>query len=257
MKLTFFSTIIFICALTSASHAQYSAGIKAGGNFTNILTSDETKKHKFIPGFHVGLLAQMDISEIVSFQTEAVYSVKGFKMENNISSPPMTTGSSTVTVTTDTKVTYKYAYIDVPLLLNIHFGQMGSYVGLGPQLSFLSGLKWDGKVTNTTTTISTGTVAPTTKTVEFTDAGNDKTGFSKVDFGVVIGTGSKFDSGIEYCLRAGYGLTNVIDPSSYTAFSNEVWHNLVFTVSLGYTFHFGGGPGDRYGHKYNKPKRRH
>src|SRR5689334_3832475 len=108
MKFSFFSTIIFICALTSVSHAQYSAGIKAGGNFTNVLTSDETRKHKFIPGFHVGLLAQLDISEIVSLQTEAVYSVKGFKLESNVSSPPMIMGSNTVTVTTDSKVTYKY-----------------------------------------------------------------------------------------------------------------------------------------------------
>ena len=246
MKRTFLS-ILFIFVLTIASFAQFAVGIKAGGNFTNVLTTDKTEGHKFVPGFHVGLLAQVDISEFISFQTEAVYSRKGFKQQSS-----STTELAQSTITSNTRVQYSYSYIDVPLLLNIHFGQMGSYVGLGPQLSFLAGAKWDGFVTNTTTTKTTPI---TTTSIEVPQSGNDKAGYSKVDFGAVIGTGSKFDSGIEYCLRAGYGFTNVIDPSA--TLSNDIWHNLVFTVSLGYTFHFGGGQGDRYGHKYNKPKRRH
>jgi Outer membrane protein beta-barrel domain len=258
MKHTLFFAF-FIGILANHSSAQFSAGIKAGGNFTNMIgqngIGDKLVGHKFNPGFHVGAIGELDVSEFISFQMEAVYSQKGFKLQSNTSFPPVALGSSTMTVTSSTKSIYKFSYVDVPLLLNIHFGQMGSYIGLGPQLSFLAGVKWDGKNTTTTTTVSTGTVSPTTKVDEFTDAGNDKSAFSKIDFGAVIGTGSKFVSGIEYCLRAGYGFSNVINPSA--SGSNELWHNLVFTVSLGYTFHFGSGGGDRYGHKYNKPKRRH
>jgi hypothetical protein len=249
MKKIFLSAF-FICSVVIISSAQFSAGIKAGGNFTNVLTSDKTAGHKYLPGFHLGAILEMDVSEFISFQAEVDYSKKGFLKQNSI------VQNAILKTTTDTKLKYAISYIDVPLLLNIHFGQMGSYIGIGPQVSFLAGVKTDGTIITTTSPIAanTGTtvITPVTTTTKIAD--NNKTGYSKVDFGAVIGTGSKFVSGIEYCLRAGYGFANVIDPT--VSLSNDVWHNLVFSVSLGYTFHFGGGQGDRYGHKYNKPKKR-
>jgi len=252
MKNTYFTTI-FLLTISCASYAQFRAGIKAGGNFTNVMGVDgsgnKAEGHKFVPGFHVGAIAQLDVAEFVSLQTEVVYSTKGYKLQKSTS-----TTISNTTVVQDYNVLNTYSYLDVPFLVNIHFGQMGSYVGLGPQLSFLMGAKWDGKSTNTTTVLNPPN-PPQTSSVDVTLSGNDKTGYAKVDFGFVIGTGSKWESGIEYCLRAGYGVTNMLDPSA-TA-NSGVYHNLAFTVSLGYTFGAGGGGGgDRYGHKYSGKKRR-
>lgn len=246
--------LIFIFFSVAVCDAQ-KIGIKAGGNFSNVIASDNsgstsggsssgtTDKHSYIPGFHAGLFGEIDLGSVASIQLEALYSTKGF-MQKYASS------SSYVNVEGETK--YTYSYIDVPLLVNIHFGQMASYIGFGPQLSFLSGVKWDGKITNTYTNQAPPPFTNTTSTFE--DSGKDKTGVSKTDFGFVLGTGSKWDSGIEYCIRGGYGLTNIIDQSVST--SNDVWHHLVFSVSIGYSFGAGGGgQKDRYGRSYSRKKR--
>lgn len=248
MKYTFLS-LISLLTLTTVSYAQ-KIGLKAGGNFSNVMskndvsTSGTTDKHTFSPGFHAGAFGELHVADIVSLQLEAVYSQKGFKQKY--------TATSTF-VNMSQEVKYTFSYIDVPLLVNIHFGEMGSYIGFGPQLSFLTGVKWDGEQTNTFTNLAPAPLTNTSSTFE--TSGKDKTGFSKTDFGFVLGTGSKWDSGIEYCIRAGYGLTNVNDPSTST--SDAVWHNLVFSISIGYGFNVGGegGGGDRYGHKYKKKKR--
>ena len=251
MKRIILPLTLFVCVSIFSSAQKI--GIKAGGNFTNVVgksgTGDKLSGHKYVPGFHVGILGEIDLAEVLSLQLEAVYSRKGFRDKSS-----KTTTISSGSVTTETDVLYTISYLDVPLLFNIHFGQMGSYIGLGPQVSFLMGAKYDGHFINTTT--NTSTTPPSSVSVDVPFAGNDKTGYSKTDFGVVIGTGSKWDSGIEYCLRAGYGLANVVDQSAST--SNEKWNNLVFSVSIGYTFGTGGGgQGDRYGRKYNSKSKHH
>ncbi|TAL59937.1 MAG: PorT family protein [Bacteroidetes bacterium] len=241
-------SLIFILILCVVASAQ-KIGIKAGGNFTNVIGGDNSAssgssdKHLYVSGFHAGGFGEFDVAEIVSLQVEAVYSTKGFKQKYSTSS---------LLVNTTEEVKYTYSYIDIPLIINIHFGQMGSYIGIGPQVSFLAGAQWNGTQTNTYT--NTAPPPLTNTSSSFTVSGKDKTGYSKTDFGAIIGTGSKWDSGIEYCIRAGYGITNIIDPSA--SLSNAVWHNLVFSVSIGYGFGTGGGGGgDRYGHKYNKKRR--
>lgn len=214
------------------SFSQLSGGIRAGGNFTNI-TGPESKDYKFKPGFHAGAYLEYDFAEKFSFQTEAVYSVKGFRNKYS---------STTLNITSDYDVLYNLAYIDVPFILNVNFGEMGSYLGIGPQISFLANAKYDGEAS-----ISGPSYPAQTVTI----AGSGTDGWNPVDFGVILGTGSKFDSGIEYCLRAGYGLTNVFDPKQ--ASNDETYHNLVFSVTLGYAF---GETSGSYGGSNRYKKRR-
>ena len=216
------------------SYAQLSAGIRAGGNYTNIMGPDQ-KNYKFKPGFHAGIYMEYDFADKLSFQTEAVYSVKGFINKYT---------TTVLNITQDYNVKYNLAYVDVPLLLNINFGEMGSYLGLGPQVSVLVGAKWDGELNMS---------GPNYPTQTLTIAGNNKDGWSPIDFGVVLGTGSKFLSGIEYCLRAGYGLTNVGEQKT---FASNTYHNLVFTVTLGYAFGETSGSYLSRG-KYSKRRTRH
>lgn len=235
-----------------AASAQFSGGIKAGGNYTNVV--GDGVGHEYVPGWHVGAFGEYEVSQLLSVQAEIVYSVKGFRAKYSKATP-----NPLGTLVEDWDVPCKFTYVDVPLMLNIHFGSMGSYIGLGPQLSFLMSAGSDGKLTSTTT--FTGPPA-SSKSTDVTIADSDTKGYSGTDFSFVLGTGAKWDSGIEYCIRAGYGLTNMIDqtiPPTATSFlwyhKAESWHNLVFTVSLGYAFGKqgggGGGGGDRYGHKYN------
>jgi len=237
---------LIFCLLCITSYAQLKIGVKGGANYTNVIgkdgNGDKAAGHKFIPGFHAGLLFEYGLSQDISLQTEGVYSTKGFRLKNTSTSSP----SPSTTIDQKFDVQYNLAYIDVPFLLNIYFGEMASYIGIGPQLSFLASSKWDGTATTTSTTTNPPN-PPATSTFDYTVAGNDKKGYALVDFSAVIGTGSKWESGIEYCLRAGYGFTNVNDPS--TSGSNDVLHNLVFTVSLGYGFDLGGGGGKKRSYK--------
>lgn len=239
---------LFFLLLLGISVSAQKIGIKAGGNFTNVIGSDNssvsgsTDKHTYISGFHGGIFGEFDMGQVASLQVEACYSTKGFKQKYEFSSQ---------IVKTTQDVQYTYSYIDVPFLVNLHFGQMGGYVGLGPQLSFLAGVKWDGDITNTYTNMAPPPLTNTSSTITY--AGKDKTGYSNTDFGVAFGVGAKWESGIEYNIRAAYGVSNVIDPSVST--SDAVWHNLVFSVSIGYAFNAGGGgQKDRYGRSYKKKR---
>lgn len=239
---------LFFLLLFGVTLSAQKIGIKAGGNFANVIGADNSKsgtadKHTFIPGFHAGIFGELDMGQVVSLQVEACYSTKGFKQKYT---------SSSLIVNTTQDVQYTYSYIDVPFLVNLHFGSFGGYYQLGPQVSFLSGVKWDGDITNQYTNMAPPPLTNTSQT--FTFSGKDKDGYSKTDFGLVMGFGAKWESGIEYCLRGAYGVTNVIDQSVST--SDAVWHNLVFSVSIGYAFNAGGGgQKDRYGRSYNKKKR--
>lgn len=216
--------LLAVSLTASVAMAQLSGGLKAGGNFTNFIGKD-SKDFKYKPGFHVGLFMEYDFTEHLSFQPEVVYSTKGSKhvYENS-------TNFGGYTITQAYDLNYKLPYIDIPLLLNIGFGSMGGYIQLGPQLSLLMGPKIIGESTVTTHFINPDSVV--SYTIDLSSS--DKDPWSLVDFSVVFGTGSKFYSGIEYCLRAAYGLNNVFDPNN-TTYENP-YHNLVFSVSLGYAF---------------------
>ena len=262
------SLFFFLFTFCINAFSQLSIGLKAGGNYTNVIGSNSSG-NKYRPGFHVGAIFEYEFANYFSFQMEGVYSLKGFRSKANIS----TSYPKTQTIVIQNfNVLYSYSYIDVPLMLNIHFaGQsdLGSYIGLGPQFSFLAGTKWDGK--STVTTINNATTPPSTVITEVSVAGNNKNGYRKMDFGVVLGFGSKWDSGIEYCIRGGYGLYNMLDPSSMSTVNtwrDNDWHNLVFSVSLGYMFgrsiggmyvtekrnHF--GLGHNYKHNYSKKNKK-
>lgn len=230
MKKILFSAFLFLfsCGLIVA---QVMLGIKAGGNFTNIIQQDNDDA-KFKPGFHVGALLQYDFSESFSFQPELVYSVKGYKYKSS---------STILNTTTDYVGVQNLSYLDIPLQFNINFGEMGSYIGIGPQISLLMAARYDEEIT----------ISSPSGTSNFTDGGDNKDFWNGVDLGVVFGLGSKFASGIEYNLRAAYGLTNAVHPDYAT---DKSVHNLCLSVSLGYMFDLGGGGKDRYGKKYKKKR---
>jgi hypothetical protein len=220
----YFFVLLFIT--TFQAYGQLTAGLRAGGSYTNILAPDQ-KYYKFIPGFHAGIYMEYDFEENLSFQTEVVYAKKGSQYK--YTEPPYI---STPTIITTYNVKYNLSYIDVPLLLNIHFGQAGAYVGLGPQVSFLIHSQADGDIT--TVKIYNGTI-PTTNQTSTYDNTKDK--WNKIDFGAVFGLGSKWQSGLEYCLRAGYGFTSpVVEFYRSVSGSDAKFHNLAFTVTVGYAF---------------------
>src|SRR3954469_21710062 len=131
MKHTIILLNLFL--LSSIISSAQKIGIKAGGNFSNTIVGGNSgtsgsftsaDKHTFIPGYHAGIFGEYDLGKTISLQLEAVYSTKGFKQKYTMTSSWLTTVQT---------VTYTYSYLDVPFIVNIHFGETGSYIGLGPQ----------------------------------------------------------------------------------------------------------------------------
>jgi len=111
---------------STASAGAVKFGIKAGGNFANIVkTGDDNFKTEFKPGFHAGIFVNIPVVDRFSFAPELVYSQKGYKNSStNILGSPRE-----YSVTTN--------FIELPLLAKINATPAFHFV-IGPQVSFLS-----------------------------------------------------------------------------------------------------------------------
>jgi hypothetical protein len=103
-----------IYAQSSKKDEGIKMGFKGGLNVSNFLSSD-IEKQSFRTSFHVGFLAEVIVSDKVSFQPELLFSSQG-------------------NVGPETK--QKYSYINVPLVLRYYVADQFS-IDAGPQLGFL------------------------------------------------------------------------------------------------------------------------
>lgn len=98
-------------------------GVKGGVNFANIYGDDtDALNASSHTNFHVGVYTQLAISKVFSFQTEGLYSRKGFENE----------------------VENRFDYLELPLLAVLNISDNFS-LHLGPQFSVMIAAKQDGK----------------------------------------------------------------------------------------------------------------
>jgi hypothetical protein len=196
---------LFIIAIgvlaAGAVHAQnVSFGVKAGGNMSNIIkTNDENYDTQFKPGFHAGLTMEIGISKQLAFAPELVFSQKGYKTDSF---------GGTFTQTTN--------WIDIPILAKIN-PTPGFNIFLGPQVSFLTKTqnKFEGVVSGQ-------------QTIE---EGSDT--FKKSIAGGVIGAG--FDITPKVGISARYALDfQKTDENGNT--STPAFKNQVIQAGLGFKF---------------------
>ena len=119
-KLLFAALALFI---VNGAVAQIKVGVKAGGNLSNVTNLSNTKV-KF--GFHGGAFAEFVITDKFSIQPELLYSSQGYDIE-------------------DSKWSYTFGYINVPVLLKVNITQNFS-AEFGPQIGIL--LSADRKTDN-------------------------------------------------------------------------------------------------------------
>lgn len=114
---------------SKASAGAVKFGIKAGGNFSNIVkTGDDNFKTEFKPGFHAGIFVDIPVVDRLSFAPELVYSQKGFKTTTT----GLIGGTREYTTTTN--------FVDIPILAKIN-ATPTFHITLGPQVSFLTSTK--------------------------------------------------------------------------------------------------------------------
>ncbi len=194
----------------SQSDAQVNFGIKAGPQLTNLVGNDDVDaSSKF--GFHAGAYANIRISEQFAFQPELLYSMQGAEAER--------TETETIlgqTITTHMEEKVNLSYINIPLMMK-WYAYDGLNFEFGPQVGFNMSAK--SKATATTT----GGGQSVTQEVE-----QDIDDIETVDFGLNIGAGYELPMGLNFGIRYGLGLTEIV--------KDYDMKNSVISLGIGYSF---------------------
>ncbi len=116
MKKVVLVTVIAVLGLTNVNAQEIKFGVKGGLNFAYI-SGDNTDDIDPITDFNFGLLAEIPISEKISFQPELLYSGQGSSVALN--------------------------YLNIPLMGKYYLTK-GLSLEAGPQIGFLLAAKDDG-----------------------------------------------------------------------------------------------------------------
>ncbi|RZK22526.1 MAG: PorT family protein [Hymenobacter sp.] len=200
--------ILSLAVLASAAGAANAqTGVKYGlkGGFNgSTFSGTNSQGSKYKAGFAAGVFLNFGISDNFSVQPEFLYSQKGARIENVLS----------------TGYTYKstLGYLDVPVMFRYNVGEDGKglFVELGPQGSFVlhrNDFLEDGNGNRSGVTTSTD-------------------GLNKALIGYVGGVGYQITSGLQLGLRYNGDFAKVYKD----AVGVPSVHNSVFQFQVGYAF---------------------
>lgn len=200
MKKKLFITAIVLLGFINVNAQNINLGAKAGINIAKII-GDDTDWVDMKTSIHLGVVAEIEITEEFFFQPELLYSSQGTSYKD----------WEGARYTYDGK--YKFNYLNIPLLAKYYVGE-GISVEAGPQIGFLLSAKDDWEVQ------STG------------ETGDDKLKdyLNGIDFGLDFGVAYKLESGLNFGIRYNLGLSNIWENS------DSKQKNSVIQVSLGYFF---------------------
>lgn len=207
MKKMFLVAAVAVLGM-SQTDAQVKFGIKAGPQLTNLVGNDDFDGESKI-GFNVGGYANIRISEQFAFQPEVLYSMQGSKME-------YTEDLGIATYEVEDKM--KLSYINIPLMVK-WYAYDGLNFEFGPQVGFNVSAKAESE-----RRLVNGESDPTFETSLEGDIDDIET----VDFGLNIGAGYELPNGLNFGLRYGLGLTEIVKDSDLK--------NSVFSLGVGYSF---------------------
>jgi hypothetical protein len=118
MKKSIILGLCIIMMMSFAASAQHvNLGVKLGANFYNINNSIGAKSD-YLPGFHVGLIGHVHLTDRFGLQPEILFSGQGAKNGNTIN----------------------LNYVNIPILLQYFFAN-GFRIQAGPQLGILTSAK--------------------------------------------------------------------------------------------------------------------
>ncbi len=197
MKKTFLLLVIAIVGVSTSSNAQeyWNFGVKGGVNFTN-MTSDGFEDNKSRTGFHLGVLAEIPVSDRFSVQPEVLYSTQGTEDER-----PNFTNE------------YKLDYIQVPLIAKFYLID-GLALEAGPSFNFLVNEEYK---------FDNGAL----------DLEADSELASTFEFAGAFGASYKFNNGFFVNGRYVQGFTDAFDSDS---FDDDAINNNGFQLGVGFQF---------------------
>ncbi|MCP9200750.1 PorT family protein [Gramella sp. GC03-9] len=201
MKKTVLLVAIAILGFSLNTQAQeyWNFGVKGGVNFTN-MTSDGFEDNNSRTGFHIGLLAEIPVSDRFSIQPEALYSTQGTEA-TRVFFGDRITGE------------YQLDYIQVPLIAKFYIID-GLALEAGPSFNFLVEEEYDFE----SNSINLETDSELADTFEF---------------GGAFGASYKFNNGFFVNGRYVQGFTDVFDSDS---FDDDAIKNNGFQLGVGFQF---------------------
>ena len=175
MKKLLLSVAIIASGLTiNAQEIKF--GAKAGLNISNI-SSDDFENNAARTSFHVGAVAEIEISDKFSVQPELLYSAQGATASQE-----------------GIDVTMALDYLNVPVMAKYYVAE-GFSLEVGPQIGFLMSAKMKEE---------------SGKELE---RQNIKDDLKSIDFGMNFGAGYKLENGLNFSARYNLGLSNIAEES--------------------------------------------
>ena len=225
-KILFISVLILISLSLNAQKFGAKAGINLSG--VNSGTSlQDVQKTALNGGLVGGFVFELFSDKTVGFRTEALYSQKGYNIENKV------TLDSTDAVI---KTSLTLNYIEVPLLLKLNLGP--AYITAGPYFAYavsgkdITSITVDGKKLAEEQYADYGQV-PSNDVFKNGEFNGDNITFSRTDAGFNIGAGINFSMFFAEA-RYGKGLINI---KSYNGMSSgEYMKNYTISLSAGVLF---------------------
>ncbi|AEH02529.1 porin family protein [Lacinutrix sp. 5H-3-7-4] len=212
MKKLILSTVVFVSGLAllnaQSDSKQVQLGVKGGANFSTI-SGDDFGDPDSRTSFNAGFVAEIPISERLSFQPEVFYSGQGFDVreidQDNV-------------FDTDDNIEYQLDYIQVPLLLKVYLVK-GLSVEAGPQFGFKIHEEFDSQPNSDGGDI---------------EIDSEDSYVKDFDTNVAVGASYKFDNGFFLSGRYNIGVTDIFDDG--TPFEGVDAKNNVWQVGVGFMF---------------------
>jgi len=203
MSKKFFSLVLVAVLTACYAHAQMSFGVRAGFNLTNFAEKDwdgkkpeKDDKSKFKPGFQIGVVAELPIGDVLSFQPGLIFAQQGAKYEydgwDDFGNP--------TNKKVETSMTTNYLQIPLNFQYKLDLGGMNLFLQAGPYIGYgLSGkFKVDGK----------DVTKDALGDEKFFGGDKDKNFAKPLDFGLGLGAGLQFDA-IQVGIGYNIGLSNI------------------------------------------------
>lgn len=201
MKNLCIATIISLLSIWGVQSQEFfNFGVKGGANFATLTGDDADELDvKMKTGFHLGVFAEIMISDKFGIQPEVLYSTQGAKSEFAFFDE----------IEGDVDLKIKLDYISVPVMLK-YFVAPGFSLEAGPQFSFLSKSEIEAEFQGET---------------ETEDLKDDTESF---DFGAGVGVGYGLPQGFLVQARYVMGFTDIYNDSDIK--------NSVIQLSVGWKF---------------------
>ncbi|MEL0644820.1 porin family protein [Olleya sp. Ti.3.14] len=212
MKKLILSTALFVSGLAlvnaQSDSREVQLGIKGGLNSSTI-SGDDLGDLDSRTSFNAGLVAEIPLTDRLSFQPEVLYSGQGFDVreidQDNI-------------VDTDENIEYQLDYIQVPLLLKAYIVK-GLSVEAGPQFGFKIHEEFDYQPNSDGGDI---------------EIDSDDSYVKDFDTSIALGAAYKFDNGFFLSGRYNLGVTDIFEDG--TPFEGVDAKNNVWQFGIGFMF---------------------